>query len=140
MGKIFKDKARTSEEVLAGQGDSFGVKTENENWHGTDLRAKSTPIMDPGVGKPLIIRSFEFSRNPEFKGTITKQDLFNMHWRQLRVMLWGDGLVPREDINPRIEFMRNNKYRIFITCEPRLGTFVQESPQTLNKLLQKKKR
>lgn len=116
------------------------IEKDGEVWNKSELHAKGAPLIDPGVGEAVIIRQFTFKRNPEFKGTLTKQELFNMHWRQISNVLWGDGVVPLEHIDPRIEFGTRGEYTIFITCRARLGTFVAEKPETLNKLLAKKKK
>lgn len=111
---------------------------DKEKWYGESVEAKSDPIIDPGTGKTLILRWFEFAINPEIKHTPTKQELFNAHWKQISTMLWGDGLVPRQDINPRVEIGKKRgkgKYRIFVLCEPRLGTFVAEKPQNLQEMI-----
>ena len=128
---------KTSKETIQEYGQTFGIKAK-EGWYGQEIQTKpSDPLIDPGTGKPYIIRAFEFAKNPEFKGKLTKQEIFNMHWRQIQALLWGDGLVPNENINPRIHF-RGNKYKIFILCQPRLRTFVADKPKTLQQLLGKK--
>lgn len=120
--------------------NTFGVEKDGIDWTGEDINVKSDPIVDPGTGKPYLLRIFEFAKNPEFKGKITKQDLFNMHWRQIRNVLWGDGLVATELVNPRVEFTKDNKYRIFILAEPRLRTVLTEKPMRLNDALNKRKK
>src|SRR3990167_3407185 len=88
-------KYQTNEEVIAEQGQAFGVKAGKEGWYGFETQTKpSDPMIDPGTGKPYVLRTFEFAKNPAFKAkTITKQELFNLHWRQIQALLWGDGLV-----------------------------------------------
>ena len=129
---------QTNEETIQEYGQAFGVKTEKEGWYGNELQTKPTLMVDPGTGKALILRTFEFAKNPEFKTkAITKQELFNMHWRQIRVMLWGYGLVPNEDAEPRI-VIDKDKYRIFILCQPKLNTFVADKLKTLQDIFKKK--
>lgn len=118
---------------------TFGVQAGDNSWVGEQISTQSDPMIDPGVGKPYVLRTFEFSKNPEFKGKINKQEIFNKHWRQISTILWGDGLVPVEDINPRVEFTKNGNYRIFILAEARLNTLVVDKPKTLQQILKKKK-
>lgn len=116
------------------------------DWHGATVQTESTPetmMVDEGKGKPYVLRIFEFVFSPDFLkqrqryGTpVVKQELFNQHWRQMRSVLWSDGLVAREDIQPRI-IVGKKKYKIFLMCEPRLGVMVAERPQTLQDIFKK---
>ena len=125
-----KTQAQVFKELVRG----WTTKATKEGWYGLDMETKSVPLIDPGTGRPYVLRTFEFVKNPEWKAkAITKQELFNMHWRQIQALLWGDGLVPYEDANPRI-VMSKKRYRIFILCKPRLSTFVADRPQTLQEL------
>jgi len=131
-------KYQTKEEMIAEHGQAFGVKTEKEGWYGMEMQTKpSDPMVDSGTGKPYVLRTFEFAKNLSFKGTLTKQEIFNMHWRQIQTFLWGDGLVAHEDVNPRI-VIGKKKYRIFILCKPRLMTIVVDKPQTLQEIFKPK--
>lgn len=120
--------------------DNVMVEKDKEEWIKSDVHTKSAPIDDPGVGKAVILRNFEFSRNPEFKGKITEQEIFNKHWRQISTILWSDGLIPLESVEPRIVFTRNGTYRIFVTCVANSKNLVMETPETLGKLLNKSKK
>lgn len=116
-----------------------------DQWTSTDVETEGTPLIDPGTGQPFIIRQFEFSFNPETLKEIkknklpapTKQQLFDSAWPQIRIMLWGDGLVAIEEAEfpPHIKIGKR-KYKIYITCQPRRGTMVNEKPFTLQELTQ----
>ncbi len=122
------------------KGQEFIMEKGKETWSGQELATKSDPIIDPGTGKALVLRVFEFGMNPDYKGRRPcKQDIFNMHWRQLSTILWSDGLVPKEDLNPRLEFIKGNKYQIFLLCKPRSGTMIAEKPKTLQDLFKKRR-
>lgn len=115
-----------------------------EKWEGSAVQAESTPLMDPGVGEPKIIRTFLFKFNPEFmkknKGLsgINKQELFNGHWKYLELELWKDGLTPDESVSPKMTFKKGH-YFIQITCRARMGVIVADTPQKLQEILNKKK-
>ena len=139
------DKPKTSEEILKNHElRSLGVKDGKENWYGKELGAKSQPLIDPGIGQPVIIRTFMFKFNPEFikknKGLrdIDKQELFNNHWPLVRIELWKDGLVANEDISPKLTFKKKH-YFIQIACRAKLGIVLVDTPRTLNQYLQPKK-
>jgi len=106
-------------------------------WHADQMEAKSDPLVDPGTGKPFIIRQFDFTFKPGMKKIPTKQELFNAHWPQIRVMLYGDGLVANEDVEPRV-LMNKRKYKIILLCEPRFGQVVIDKVQNLQQVLNKK--
>lgn len=126
-------------EKLITEQQEFEQQAGKADWYGRDVYTQSKPMIDPGTGKEVIIRKFEFGLNPLYKGNKpNKQDIFNMHWRQLRNILWGDGLVPMESVPPRVEFRDNNVYWIFLTCEARLNTVIADKVQTLQDLRKNK--
>jgi len=106
-------------------------------WHADQLETKSDPLIDSGTGRPYIIRQFDFTFKPGMKKFPTKQDLFNAHWPQIRVLLWSDGLVANEDVEPRV-LMNKKKYKIILLCEPKFGRVVMDKPQNLQQILTKK--
>jgi hypothetical protein len=112
---------------------------DGHDWYGASLDTKSDPLMDPGTGKKMVIRSFDFEINPEAEGfPDDKQELFNHHAKQIQTILWGDGLKPYEDVAPKLTIdSKRMSYRIVVVAEPRTGTVVAESPKTLNQLLKK---
>ena len=108
-------------------------KTGNK-WYADSVEAKSTPLIDPGVGKPMFIRQFEFAFKPGLPSKPTKQELFNQHWPQIRTILWGDGLVANEDVDPRV-LIGKKDYKIILLCEPKFGVLVADKPHNLTQLL-----
>lgn len=89
---------------------------------------------DIGVGKGIIIRSFDFAANPEaFKRyTPSKQELFNAHMREIELFLWKDGYVLMKEVNPQLKLSKNRKYyRISVGAEPKLGEYIADQPMTL---------
>ena len=123
------------------KGSTYEIN-DKEKWIGQELGVNSgIPLVDEGKGKPYIIRQFEFSFNPEFRLKLrdkkvampTKQELFNYHWRQLEAVLWGDGLVPCKEVEPRMVIGRK-KYKIILLCEPRFKVLVADRPKTLQEI------
>lgn len=105
-------------------GDKYQVAT---------AEVHSDPIEDPGTGKGVILRQFEYSFNPELPKDIkiTKQAIFDSHKKQIQVMLWGDGMIPLDGIHPpKVQISKSQKkYRIFVLCQP-----VQTLLETPNKI------
>lgn len=113
-------------------------------WTGQQVGVNSNiPLVNDGTGKPYIIRQFDFAFDPNVLIKIkqkkipvpTKQELFNSNWHQIRITLWGDGLIAIEDelFPPRIVIGRK-KYKIILVCEPRFRTMVADKPQTLQEI------
>lgn len=116
----------------------FTTSDGEHKWEGQELEVKSDPLIDPGSGQAVIIRVFEFEGNAETLKRMkpTKQELFNSHIGQIKIMLWGDGLETFEGVEPKIvTSKKSDKYRIAIACKPRMGVSVSETPQTLQDLI-----
>lgn len=124
-----------------------GDQMDEGTWHGREVSTSAdegVQMVDSGVGKPYILRTFEFAIDPmvnekmkKEKQVVDKQMLFNSHWPQIRILLWGDGLVANEDVPPRI-VVGKKSYRIFVLCEPKFRTMVADKPQTLQEVFKKK--
>lgn len=115
----------------------FTMKGEEGVWSGQEVEAQSDPLVDKGQGRPIILRYFEFKANPEvFKiEKPTKQQIFNHHAQQIKISLWKDGLEPVEAVGPRVVISKKkDSYRIFVTCQAKLGVTIIETPQTLQDL------
>lgn len=128
------------------EGQALGIDTGQEKWQAQEVGVNSNvPLVDAGTGKQYIIRQFEFAFDPSKIKDIqkkkipapTRQELFNSNVRQIRMTLWGDGLVPREDVEPRM-IIGKKKYKIILVCEPRLGVIVNDKARTLQEITKPK--
>lgn len=117
--------------------DSFIAQKGEDKWHGQEVEVQSDPLIDTGSGRPIILRHFEFKANPEaFAVMPTAQDLFTCHAKQIEMFLWKDGLEPIKTISPRIIMSKKkDHYRIFVTCQAKIGVAVLDKPQTLQDLI-----
>lgn len=127
------------------KGSQYQIDDKNK-WTGQEIGVNSNvPLVDDGRGKPYIIRQFEFAFDPSMLKKIrdkkwpapTKQELFNSNWRQIEITLWGDGLIVKKEVEPRM-LVGKKKYKIILLCEPRLGVMVAEKPNTLQQLTKPK--
>lgn len=117
----------------------------NEIWETAKGQVWSDPILDPGTGRPMFIRQFFFKYHKPTHEKIkakqipepTNQQLFDQAWRVIRPLLWGDGLIANEDIEPKIVRGKEG-YIIILTCEPRLGQVVTDRISNLTRLLNDK--
>ncbi len=120
-------KERKIEDHITHQGeivDEGGVISEERvKWEATRAEVHSDVHLedDKGTGKAIVIRSFDFSANPEsFKAHIpTKQELFNAHRIQIEGSLFQDNLKIYEDVAPKVMISKNKKYyRIVVAGLP----------------------
>lgn len=132
------DKTWESKEIEKHLTKKIEAVDDGLKWSGGEVEVKSDPLIDSGTGKPYVMRFFEFSMNPQVKYAPTKQELFNCHWNQIRHLLWRDGLVAYEGVEPRI-VMGKKHYRIVLVCEPRLNTVVADRPATLQEIVSRRK-
>src|SRR3990167_3350177 len=108
--------------------------------YGSQLSVEGMPLIDPGEGKTVSIRVFEFKMNPRtIKNFPTdKQLIFNSHVTQISTILWGDGLRPLETNSPRVIIdKKKGFYKIFVPCEARFGVGFVDKPKNLTQELAK---
>ena len=122
-------------ELKPGTGNKVG---DTQYEYGADLHTEGTPIIDPGIGRTVSIRVFDFKMNPTVRGFNDKQAIFNSHAKQISTILWGDGLIPLEQVPPRVIIdYKKWSYKIFVPCEARLGTLFVDAPKNLSEELAK---
>lgn len=122
--------------------EEAGVK-DLEGWSAGTYETEGKVIEDPGTGKTISLRMFDYKINPEsverFKKS-TKQDIFNAHAGEISRILWGDGLRPFEESSPRVIIdMKNLSYKIIVPCEARLNTVFPERAKNLEEMLKQGK-
>ena len=106
--------------------------------YGADLHTEGVPLIDPGTGKTVSIRTFTFRMNPIQKDYSNKQSIFNSHAKQIKTILWGDGLIPYEAVSPRVIVDTKKKiYNIFVPCEAKSGVLFIDKPRNLSEELLK---
>ena len=120
-------------ELKPGNGVDLG---DTKYEYGASLDTGGMPLIDPGTGQTVSIRTFGFKMNPTKKELPDKQMLFNAHARQISTILWGDGLIPLEEVNPRVIIdMKKHMYTFFIPCKARREVLFMEKPKNLSEML-----
>lgn len=139
-----KMDAKQFKKEMAGlkPGDGVALDDKTTYDYGADLNVEGVPLIDPGTGKTVSIRTFIFKMSPdklkEFK-SIEKQTLFNTHAKQIFTILWADGLQPLDGVPPRVIIDRKKcLYHIFVPCEARLNTMWMDKPKNLSETLNTK--
>ena len=123
-------------ELKPGEGVDIG---DTKYDYGANLNIEGIPLIDPGTGQTVSIRTFGFKMNPtKMKNLPDKQTLFNSHAKQISTILWGDGLIPLEEVAPRVMIdVKKHMYRFFIPCKARLSVSFMEKPKNLTEELLK---
>ncbi len=128
--------------VVSGE---FIDKQEDGDYTGQSIEVKSKTKLeeDLGTGDIVLLRTYEFGANPEmFKdGEPSGQDVFNSHMKGILGMLWGDGLQPVPEIEPKLIFSKDrSKYLIMVGARPSLGQSILETPKTLTEIIHGRRR
>lgn len=126
----------------------FKIKEENADvprgsykdidWEGQELEFHSDELKGGETGSAVIMRFFDYKANPgAFKAKPpTVQELFNIHSKEIELMLWKDGLKPIVEVNPRFMQSKDTKhYRFVVAASPLRGQMVSETPKTLTEIL-----
>lgn len=104
--------------------------------YGAELSTEGTPLIDPGEGNMVSIRTFTFKMHPDRQRLgfpDNKQEIFNQHARQIQHVLWGDGLEPYTDTNPRVIIDRSKGiYQILIACIAKKGVLFSSMNKPVN--------
>ena len=135
MNKEVKQFKKEMEDLKQGDGVKVG---DTKYEYGADLSTEGTPLIDPGVGKTVSIRVFKFKINQKKLKDFPadKQLIFNSHAKQISTILWGDGLIPFESINPRVIIdLKKGFYNIFVPCEAKRDVMFMEKPKNLSELV-----
>lgn len=99
-------------------GQKFSIEDEHK-WEGQEMQANSDPLVDSGTGEKFILRFFQFKKNPQFPANLSKQEIFNQHAHQVKMFLWKDGLIPNEDVQPRVHVSKKTgNYKIIVLAQP----------------------
>jgi|SRR3990167_1949890 len=108
--------------------------------YGSQLSTEGMPLIDPGIGKTISIRVFQFKMNPTKRRDfpMDRQLIFNAHAKQISTILWGDGLIPLETNAPRVIIdKKKGFYQIFVPCEAKRGVMFMDKPKNLTEELAK---
>lgn len=115
-------------------------------WEAQQLQTESVQIIDPGIGKEKIIRSYFFKAMELPKGAPkpTKLVIIESYKRLIGNMLWADGLEPVYDApiqlytksearkfpQVRAKMLKEKAdFVIMIQCEARRGQSILETAQ-----------
>lgn len=121
------------EELKPGNGVVVG---DTKYEYGANLDTEGVPLVDPGIGQTVTIRTFVFKMNPNIKDFHDKQALFNSHAGQIKTILWGDGLIPLEEVSPRVIIdKKKHRYQFFIPCKARREVLFMDKPKNLSEHL-----
>jgi hypothetical protein len=121
--------------------DEFIDKVDGDEYRGQTIEVQSDTKLedDLGTGDPIVMRAYEFATDPRLLQPNTQfpmaQEFFDSHMKGIAGMLWGDGLTPETEIEPRLIFSKDRRtYLITVWARPQLGQAVLETPKTLSEI------
>lgn len=130
-----EDDGKVSESVQVVEQNAVDAPVKDVKWNANQVETVPVRVNDPGQGHPVILRTFEYSINPNLPKEIkiTKQKIFESHQFQISAALWADGLEPLFGIKPpKVQISKKLKnYRIFVLCKPRAGQVVADKIHVL---------
>lgn len=95
---------------------------DNEGWYGSTMETERHNIEDPGSGRPIILRKFEFKYPPGSKVVPTKKQLLTKEYiKHLEDRLWADNLELIQ--TPKVAF-HTTGFTIFATCQAKKGNII----------------
>lgn len=118
-------------------------------WNAQEMQTEGVRIIDPGVGREVVVRHFFFKSIPLPKGVPkpTKRELISYYKRLIEMSLWSDGLIVREDkplelvelhtahkISPtlyRKMKIEEADFVILVLASSRLGQVFADKPQII---------
>jgi hypothetical protein len=104
---------------------------ENVRWHGQEIDT-SQKIEDPGTGRPIILRTFDFDLPKDIPSNQlpNKTQLMTFHRSKIIAFLWKDELELIQE--PKIVKINRRKFKIFAVCQAKKGSII--SQQHLNEM------
>lgn len=113
--------------------ETFKITDQNEEWHGQSVETEMSSLEDKGSGKPIILRTFDFTLPPGDELPL-KEDLLNFHKSKITAFLWRDELVPIQKF--KLIFSKDKKhFRIFATCQGKAGSVILEKPELISNII-----
>lgn len=98
-----------------------------EQWYGSEITTPTVELQDVGKGKPIILRKFDFAKNPSVN-LPTKEEIVQTYQKFIDTFLWKDSLTRIADLKVIIE---KDKFTIFATCQAKTGAVLLEKPLTI---------
>jgi hypothetical protein len=93
-------------------------------WHGKEIEFGSELMQDVGKGKPIILRKFDFAKNPSVE-LPSKEQIAETYQKFIDTFLWKDSLVRIDNLKVIIE---KDKFTVFATCQAKAGAVLLEKP------------
>ena len=100
---------------------------DTTQWYGNEVSTDAVQMEDTGKGKPIILRCFDFVRNPAVE-LPTDKEVIAEYQKFIDTFLWKDSLVRIQDLKLVIE---KDKFKIFATCQAKAGAVILEKPLTI---------
>lgn len=97
----------------------------NEDWYGSTMETEKHNIEDPAMGRPIILRKFEFKYPPTGKVVPTKKQILTKDYiKHLEDRLWADNMELIQ--HPKVAFHKTG-FTIFATCQAKRGNRIPDA-------------
>lgn len=103
--------ARISDTTTLIEENAANAPAKDLLWNAQKIETEGVQIIDPGVGKEVVLRHFFFKAQPMPKGTprLDKHQIVSQFKRLIEMSLWGDGLIIREDKSLEVHTLQKAK-------------------------------
>jgi hypothetical protein len=115
----------------------IGLDTpDKDGWYAGNMETEGHRIDEPGTGKPIILRRFQYARNPAIKRKPTKEDVLTPGYiKYLENGLWADNM--EMIMEPKVVIDKKH-ITVFATCQAKKGNLIESAHRDQLKPLQDK--
>lgn len=152
-GKVTSKNIKTGEVIQAGsvgeskkllETNAVNAPVKDILWEAQEAQTEGVRIVDPGVGKAVVLRHFLFKAlpRPKWVPAPDKHQIVSQFKQAIEMSLWGDGLIIREDKQLEVHSLQKAKtiskslyhkmleegadFCILCLAEPRQGVSVND--------------
>lgn len=98
------------------------MEIDKYDYYASSMEAEGQKIEDPGTGRPIIVRRFQFMYGPQHKGVPTKEQVLTPEYiKYLENFLWADNL--EMVMHPRVVYEKGG-FSVFATCQAKKGNII----------------
>lgn len=96
-------------------------KVDDSQWYGQSSETEQTRLEDPGVGRPIILRKFDFAYKPGRQKPKKSEILTPGYITFLENILWVDNLELIQD--PKVAYNKTG-FSVLATCQAKKGHII----------------
>ncbi len=107
--KTYDDHVSKTVQVV--EKDAKDAPVKDVLWNAQEAQTEAVPMIDPGIGDGVILRSFFFKAAPVPKGfrPPTKVQIISHYKKLIETMLWKDGMTALAHRSPVLNTYKETK-------------------------------